>query len=360
MTGKTRKIYDAAFARVKELLPSSVNPTMVLSDFESALMGSASATWPAARVIGCWFHYSQNIFKKMTKLGLIDTFKNNEPFYKWLKLVMALPLLPTPKIVEMWNELKSDALPNVPVAKLRKFKSYVEKTWITQRLHVLSVYGEESRTNNAAESYNARWNRRVGVKHPNFWTLGEKIHEAFIDAQNDMGRLDYNLKITEGRKNKNVLNTERLRTAERRLGDSYTSRQFLEVASHTFNITNKRYFRELEAALEDDPLRGEDEEDNDDLGGELDIPPEDLFHQDDDDVEVTLNRNPVQPPQEAAQEPRTCPCCFDGPLNAVWQCGHLLCVQCAERIKGNRQRELRVCHYCRAPATTFIRILGTY
>ena len=84
MTGKTRKIYDAAFARVKELLPSSVNPTMVLSDFESALMGSASATWPAARVIGCWFHYSQNIFKKMTKLGLIDTFKNNEPFYKWL------------------------------------------------------------------------------------------------------------------------------------------------------------------------------------------------------------------------------------------------------------------------------------
>ena len=68
------------------------------------------------------------------------------------------------------------------------------------------MYGEESRTNNAAESYNARWNRRVGVKHPNFWTLGEKIHEAFIDAQNDMGRLDYNLKITEGRKNKNVLN----------------------------------------------------------------------------------------------------------------------------------------------------------
>ena len=33
---------------------------------------------------------------------------------------------------------------------------------------------------------------------------------------------------------------------------------------------------------------GDDEEPNDDQGGELDFPPEDLFHQDEDDVEITL------------------------------------------------------------------------
>ena len=43
--------------------------------------------------------------------------------------------------------------------------------------------------------------------------------------------------------------------------------------------------------MEDDPIRGDDEEPNDDQGGELDFPPEDLFHQDEVDVEITLNQN---------------------------------------------------------------------
>ena len=138
------------------------------------------------------------------------------------------------------------------------------------------------------------------------WKLCEKIREAFIDVGNDMGRLDNNIKLTESRKNKNVLNTERLRTAE------------------------------------------------------------DLFHQDEDDVEITLSRNAVQPPpvqepnEEPAQEPKTCPVCFVGPLNAVWLCGHLLCVQCATTIKSHRQTARRICHLCRAPATKFIPLLGTY
>ena len=88
---------------------------------------------------------------------MIGYFKNNDTFYTWLKMVMALPLLPTERIVAMWNELKSDALPRVAIAKLRKLENYVEKTWITQRIDVLSVYGEEARTNNSAESYNGMY-----------------------------------------------------------------------------------------------------------------------------------------------------------------------------------------------------------
>ena len=61
---------------------------------------------------------------------MIGHFKNNDKFYTWLKLVMALPLLPTDRIAAMWTELKSDDVGNVPVAKLRKLKNYIEKTWI--------------------------------------------------------------------------------------------------------------------------------------------------------------------------------------------------------------------------------------
>ena len=74
----------------------------------------------------------------------------------------------------------------------------------------------------------------------------------------------------------------------------------------------------------------------------------------------------VQPPpvqesvQEPVQETRTCGVCLVEPLNAIWQCGHLLCVKCAKKIKSHQTRALRVCHLCRAPAKSFFKIRGTY
>ena len=84
-----------------------------------------------------------------------------------------------------------------PVDKhFRKFKRYVERTWIQEKLEFLSVYESPHHTNNSVESYNARWNKRVGVKHPNFWELVTAICEAFDDVGNEMGRLDLGIIIS--------------------------------------------------------------------------------------------------------------------------------------------------------------------
>ena len=74
---------------------------------------------------------------------------------------------------------------------------------------------------------------------------------------------------------------------------------------------------------------------------------------------------PQQPTGGEAQEGRTCPVCLFRPINAVWTtpvapgeepCGHLLCKQCAITIKNGRG----TCHICRAPATSFLELRGTY
>ena len=44
MTNKTRSLYDAVFTKVKALLPEKVEPTLVLSDYEPALMGGLSVS----------------------------------------------------------------------------------------------------------------------------------------------------------------------------------------------------------------------------------------------------------------------------------------------------------------------------
>ena len=42
MTGKCRPLYDKTFQKMKEHLPSSVNPETVMSDYEQAIQGALS------------------------------------------------------------------------------------------------------------------------------------------------------------------------------------------------------------------------------------------------------------------------------------------------------------------------------
>ena len=59
MTHKSGTLYNAVFARVKQLLPDSVNPDYVLSDYETALQNGLAIIFPDSVIVGCWFHFSQ-------------------------------------------------------------------------------------------------------------------------------------------------------------------------------------------------------------------------------------------------------------------------------------------------------------
>lgn len=59
MTRKTRTAYDAVYSKLKELLPDTVEPELVVTDYEQGLQGAMAAIFPQARIVGCWFHYSQ-------------------------------------------------------------------------------------------------------------------------------------------------------------------------------------------------------------------------------------------------------------------------------------------------------------
>ena len=61
----------------KAHLPEIVEPTIVLSDYEPALMGGLSMIFPTAQIVGCWFHYSQAVFKYMSGLGLKEQYSKN-------------------------------------------------------------------------------------------------------------------------------------------------------------------------------------------------------------------------------------------------------------------------------------------
>ena len=86
-----------------------------------------------------------------------------------------------------------------------------------------------------------------------------------------MDRLDADppIKISRPQKIRNVINSQRLKKAEEKLrnqqgpsNERYTPMQFLRVARHTFTLSNRKYFKQLEETLTEDPSLGGDIETN--------------------------------------------------------------------------------------------------
>jgi hypothetical protein len=59
LTGKSRELYNVAFASLKNVLPGACRPTNTMSDFEDALSGAVVAMFPGSRTDFCYFHYAQ-------------------------------------------------------------------------------------------------------------------------------------------------------------------------------------------------------------------------------------------------------------------------------------------------------------
>ena len=264
---------------------------------------------------------------------------------------MAVPLLPEDKIVDAWSDLKIYPIPDAPAVPLAKFKRYLEKTWIVQRLGVLSVFGQEQRTNNSVESYNARWNARVLVKNPNFWDLAEKIWESFEDISGDIGRLsqDPPVRVARPQRIKNVVNMANLRCAEAELMAGGSSMQFLRKARHTFGRRNKKYFEILQKAIEQDA----------ELGGDI-------------VVEEEEEEPPAHVPEEGGaagggpqvdpnHDETLCCICWDRPKDSViMPCAHQICEECGNNhLAGARNSgQEPTCPYCRQEIWRIARLLG--
>ena len=119
-----------------------------MADWEQASRNSASEIRPNAVVKGCFYHYTSAVQKRFQKLGLSSE-SNYPASRKTINHVLCLPLLPSNKIVETFNEIKRDNPPQT----LAIWLQYVERQWIIRHgSENLSVNGLQDRTNNYAES----------------------------------------------------------------------------------------------------------------------------------------------------------------------------------------------------------------
>ena len=353
---RTETMYTAAFNKVVETLaPYAATISFCMTDFETALMKSCERVFHVP-VRGCWFHYSQALFKKVRKVGLLHLYGRNNrgdpgDFKKLVHCYMALPLLPPAAIEGAMRELHTIPVLLQPGEQLRlqQFRHYITSFWIRKVTpERMSVFGLKRRSNNAIESFNATLKRKIKQAHPNLFVFIENLNQIISGKLSDLQSIQNGHRLTRRPPRQQLANEERLKVLEDQQSRGVLPPlEFLRKACTTFH----RYVDNFD--LSDDDAAS----DNDINDAEVDAPSE--GENEEREGGGGEEQNGEREEGDAVDNgPSVCPICLLTPRNAVLNpCGHSACYGCADTVwkmdaPGNK------CHECRGEIMSVIRVFG--
>ncbi|XP_050059021.1 uncharacterized protein LOC114132992 isoform X2 [Aphis gossypii] len=195
MESKTRNSYNCVFNFLKTHLLPNFNPSIIITDYESALRDTLISIFPTARTTGCWFHHNQAVWRNMRKKGFLMLTNTNEFASKALKMLFALPLLPAGDIQRGFDMVRMFAVNHgVPMGSLF---DYYQNYWLRQvGSDIVSVNGLPRRTNNCVESFHNTLRNKFNVVHPNLWIFLDHLCHLSMSFHNIVAQLNNNLRPT--------------------------------------------------------------------------------------------------------------------------------------------------------------------
>ncbi|KAL2631004.1 hypothetical protein R1flu_015690 [Riccia fluitans] len=174
MSSKGREAYVSLFRNLKDLAilrGRRFSPEQILSDFESGLIPAIHDEFPQSFHHGCYFHFTQAIWRKIQQMGLTTVYTNNESIKGRIRQLMALGFLPVPRIREGLQAI-IDSLSNAKYDILESLFQYFVSWWCERiPLSMWNVHGIQRRTNNNCEGWHNKFNRKVNHHHLDIWRL---------------------------------------------------------------------------------------------------------------------------------------------------------------------------------------------
>ena len=80
-------------------LQHTLAPTNLMVDFEIAVLNAIDTSFPGTNNKGCFFHFSQAIFRKIQSLGLQNRYKDDENFAHKVRMLAALAFVPLSDVI---------------------------------------------------------------------------------------------------------------------------------------------------------------------------------------------------------------------------------------------------------------------
>lgn len=185
---RTTQTYDRVLTALNNL-QTNLDPKMIVSDFEQASLTSFSDHFPNAEQQGCYFHFSQSVFRKIqTFPEIYSRYKADADFNLKIKQLLALAFVPPPAVTPTFDALLEDPFYQTNEELLVDLITYFERTWIglwnrrkTARLAppfpidkwncFNSVVDGLPKTNNGAEGFTNAFASLLGAHKPTIYKL---------------------------------------------------------------------------------------------------------------------------------------------------------------------------------------------
>ena len=129
-------------------------------DFEKAAINSFQQVWPATQVKSCFFHLTQNIWRKVQAEGLQAAYNQDEELALRIRLLPALAFASPFDVLEVFGDVVQELVvpTRIPCSQLRC------------GYHYDTAFGLP-RTTNAVEAWHRSFNATVGRHYPNIWKV---------------------------------------------------------------------------------------------------------------------------------------------------------------------------------------------
>ncbi|CAG8467796.1 16919_t:CDS:2, partial [Dentiscutata heterogama] len=128
MTNKTAEQYKLLFEILINFAEENgieLAPTRIITDFESAVINMSRYMFPGVINKSCFFHLSQNGWRRIQKYGLAGQYGCDECFSIKIRCLFALAFLPAQEIPEAFEFLK----PLIP-SKAKQLVKWFEETYV--------------------------------------------------------------------------------------------------------------------------------------------------------------------------------------------------------------------------------------
>ncbi|KAL8617637.1 hypothetical protein ACOMHN_038029 [Nucella lapillus] len=188
-TNKSQHTYTRLFDTITRLchernLPLS--PQIIQTDFEIAAIQAYQISFPQSRIRGCFFHFTQSLWRKVQNLGLAVPYRELQEVKSFVRRMAALPLVPLEELDNAWMIIHGEAPGDVQGIGER-----VEELCDYMIWSHFDTLGEDTvKTNNHLESYHAAFAKNFRCAHPNIFVLVSALKRKQKETEIAINRLN--------------------------------------------------------------------------------------------------------------------------------------------------------------------------
>ncbi|XP_057325513.1 uncharacterized protein LOC130667722 isoform X2 [Microplitis mediator] len=223
-SSRTTSMYTAVWDFIIERANNIQNSLQyVITDFEAAIISSIRASFPLARIRGCWLHCIRAMTRKWNNLRLPRD-GNDET----LREAWALPLIPAERFQEAINIIiQTSEQIEQEHENVVMFIYYLIRQWLPLA-DIVSVWNSPWRTNNFAEAFNRHLMARLNGEYPSLFTFLSQLKNIIQDMEIQWQRLDAGIDLNRNRRSVQQNHDIRIRNLQAGLNSGrFTLREFL-------------------------------------------------------------------------------------------------------------------------------------